>query len=233
MKQRFLLLAVLFSIICVSPVLNAATGELSSESTLSPGTPWTEWKEFQASDAGTKVFWRFGFSDASRQAFSVQLKNETGSVVSFQRFTVDGVGTGKDVVWRGNLEPNKVSTMKGTLAPSSQQSQGGKRVIKARLEGLAQGLGGLTEEERQRLNSPEVKKAKNYTKNLYEKYIQGVGAGTPQNVNKGLIGKYKDAKQAEDKAKSDAVSGSGSTPLETPTNPGQGSAASPAFNPDF
>jgi hypothetical protein len=78
-----------------------------------------------------------------------------------------------------------------------------------------------------------VERAENYTQNLYQKYIQSVGAGNSPNVNKGVLGKYKDAKEAEDKAKSTAISDSGSSGLEGATNPAQGSATSPAFDPNF
>ena len=48
-----------------------------------------------------------------------------------------------------------------------------------------------------------------------------------------LLGKYRDAKQAEDEAKAAAISDSESATLVTPTNPVGGTATSPAFNPDF
>jgi len=236
MKKTLFILAVVFSAIYSSSALNAATGELSSEATLTPGTSRTEWKEFLSSGVGTKVFWRFSFPNTSRQAFSVQLKNETGSRVSFSSFTIVGIGTGKNNVWRGILEPNKISTLQGKLISPDPMNQEEKRLIKTRIGGLVQGEGaaGLTEEERLRLDSSaKVKRAKGYNQNLYEKYIQTVGAGTSSSMREELLGKYRDAKQAEDEAKAAAISDSESATLVTPTNPVGGTATSPAFNPDF
>jgi hypothetical protein len=237
MKKRLLVLGVLFSVLFFSAVLIGATGRILSEATLSPGKPWTEWKEFNASGVGSKVLWRFGFSDAVGEAFSVQLKNDTVATVSFLNFFVVGVGSGENRGWRGMLKPGQVFTLRGKSYPPGRPNPGEKVVIKAHLGSLSSGDAhlkqGLTEEENQRLNSPEVKDAKNYTQNLYQKYIQTVGAGNSPNVKKGVLGKYLDAKKAEEKAKSTAISASGSSGLEAAANPAPGSATSPASDPNF
>ena len=135
------------------------------------------------------------------------------------------------------LKPGKVLTLRGKSYPPGRPNPGENVVIKAHLGSLSAGDAGLeqslTEEEKQQLNSPEVKRAKNHAQNLYQKYIQSVGIGNSPNVKKGILGKYKDAKEAEDKAKSTAISASGSSGLEATTNPAQGSATSPAFDPNF
>lgn len=237
MKKGMLVLGVLFSVLFSSAALIGATEEMLSEATLSPGKPWTEWKEFTASGVGSKVLWRFGFSNASGGTFSVQLKNDTGAAVSFLNFFVVGVGSGENRGWRGILKPGAVFTLRGKSYPPGRPNPGEKAVIKAHLGSLSSGDAGLkqglTEEEKQRLNSPEVKRAKNYTQNLYQKYIQTVGAGNSPNVNKGVLEKYKDAKEAENKAKSTAISASGESGLEAAKNPAQGSATSPALDPNF
>lgn len=222
MKIRLLFLVALFIFFFSLNHLIGATKGIFSEAILFPGEPWTEWKEFSTSGIGSKVLWRFGFSDVPGKAFSVQLKNETSEAVSFINFFVIGVGSGENGGLRGVLKPGTTVTFKGKSYPPGQPGTEEKAVIKVHMGSFSSGDKSLkqtlTENEKHALNSSEVKKAESYTKNLYNKYIQSVGAGNSSTLNKGILMKYKNAKEAEIKTKSDAISASETSDLEIDTN---------------
>lgn len=215
-KQVIVLLAVL-SILFSFPVLNAAKVQITSETPISIGTTWSEWNEFQFSGAGTGIFWRCGYSDPSGVGFSIQLKNDNDFTVSFSSFTVGGDGWGKKTVWSGTLVAKTVFAMDGKSDSPMLGAQGDRVMVQARIEGLGKGRAESRRMESHQPQSRELKNAHNYTMNMYQKYIQAVGAGTSTNVNRGMIQKYKEGREKEEGIKCSEYSAA-SAPELLPTD---------------
>lgn len=199
-KQVIVLLAVI-SILFSFPTLNAAKVQITSETSLSHGDVWSEWKEFLFSGNGTGILWRCGYSDPSGEGFSIQLKNDNDFTVSFSSFMVGGDGWGKKHEWRGTLVAKTIFAMDGKSDSPIRGGKGDRILVQARLEGLGKGSESSRRIESPQPQSPELKKAHNYTMNMYQKYIQAVGAGTSSNVNRGMVQKYLEGRKKEDSIK--------------------------------